>query len=284
MRRPWTLAALALVLLATCLAAGVPSASAIDPFPSTGLATVASQQFMIHYRRDETDTSCGNFITQEHAGDILGMLERAWTYYPDPYKYKLGVQYPAPIPDTDGYVHVSVDDFSEVCVPYGAIPMVTPTPWSRWDSLVARIGPQTDDIHLNAIASGLTYHAIAHEVFQLVEDAMVPDVDPWLQTGTAEWAATRASAAEGGTEANPDRTLDCVGSECGDTEYDKNGYPGWMLFEYLAEHYGDSKVKDVWDHASSGTPGTTTLASVLPVSLASFFNDYTPARLAGNFP
>src|SRR5205823_1792467 len=117
----------------------------------------------------------------------------AWTYYSDPYKYKLGVQYPAPIPDTDGYVHVSVDDFSEVCVPYGAIPMVTPTPWSRWDSLVARIGPQTDDIHLNAIASG------------------------------------------------------------------------------------------VWDHASSGTPGTTILASVLPVSLASFFNDYTTARLTGNF-
>src|SRR5436190_517850 len=137
MRRPWTLAALALVLLATCLAAGVPSASAIDPFPTTGLAP---------------------------------------------------------------------------------------------------------------IASGLTYHAIAHEVFQLVEDAMVPDVDPWLETGTAEWAATRASAAEGGTEANPDRTLDCVGSECGDTEYDKNGYPGWMLFEYLAERYGDTKVKDVWDH------------------------------------
>src|SRR5438067_13186132 len=117
MRRPWTLAALALVLLATCLAAGVPSASAIDPFPTTGLATLASQHFMIHYSRDETNTSCGNFITPEHAGHILGMPERAWTYYSDAHKYKLAVQSPASIPDTDSYVHASVDEYSEASVP-----------------------------------------------------------------------------------------------------------------------------------------------------------------------
>src|SRR5207253_1307021 len=144
---------------------------------------------------------------------------------------KLGVQYPAPIPDTDGYVHVSIDDFTEGCIPHGAIPGATPIPVGRWDALVVRIAPGADDIHLNAVANGLTYPVIAHEVFHLVEDAVVPDVDPWLQEGTAEWAATRANAAASGTEANPDRTLDCVGAECGDTEYDKNGYPGWMLFE-----------------------------------------------------
>src|SRR5207244_1899900 len=183
-----------------------------------------------------------NFITQEKAGDILGMLERAWAYYSDPYKYKLGVKYPAPNPDIDGYVHVSIDDLTAVCIPYGSIPGVTPTPVSRWDALVVRIAPGTDDIHLNAVANGLMYHVIEHEVFHLVEDAMVPDVDPWLQEGSAEWAAVRANADASGTEANPDRTLDCVGSECGDTEYDRNGYPGWMFFEYLAERDGDSKV------------------------------------------
>jgi hypothetical protein len=284
MRRPRTLAALALVLLAACLAVGVPSASAIDPFPTTGIATLASDHFMVHYSRNDGDSTCGNYITQERAGDILGMLERARSYYSDPLNYKLGVLYPAPIPDTDGYVHVSIDDFGEGCVPYGAIPGATPIPWGRWDALVAPIGvPGADDIHLNAVANGLTYPVIAHEVFHLVEDAMVPDVDQWLQEGSAEWAATRANADASGTEANPDRTMDCVGSECGDTDYDRNGYPGWMLFEYLAERYGDPMVKTVWDHASSGTPATTTLAGVLPVSLASFFNDYTTARLTGNF-
>src|SRR5262245_44493307 len=60
-----------------------------------------------------------------------------------------------------------------------------------------------------------------------------------------------------------------------------------MLFEYLAERYGDAAVKSVWDQAvaNPGAPGTTDLTNVLPVgtSLASFFNDYTTARMTGNF-
>jgi hypothetical protein len=59
-----------------------------------------------------------------------------------------------------------------------------------------------------------------------------------------------------------------------------------MLFEYLAERYGDAKVRAVWDQAATsgpGTPGTTILAAVLPISLGTFFNDYTTARLTGNF-
>jgi hypothetical protein len=133
----------------------------------------------------------------------------------------------------------------------------------------------------------VTYPVIAHEVFHLVEDAMVPGVDQWLQEGTAEWASIRANKSAGGEELNPERPLDCVGGTCGDSEYDKNGYPGWMLFEYLAERYGDSTVKSVWDQAVANpvAPGTTDLANALPggTSLASFFNDYTTARMTGNF-
>jgi hypothetical protein len=274
------LAALALVLLAAGLAVGVPSASAIDPFPTVGVATLSSDNFTVHYSRNDLDSTCANYITQEHAGDVLGMLERARSFYA-----AMGLGFPSPVPDTDAHVHVSVDDLTEVCVPYGAIPPATPIPWSRWDALLEPIGvPGADNIHLDA-NKGLTYSVIAHEVFHLVEDAMVPGVDQWLQEGTAEWAAVRANQDASGTEANPDRTVDCVGSECGDTEYDRNGYPGWMLFEYLAERYGDSKVKAVWDQAvaNPGAAGTTDLANALPVSLASFFNDYTTARLTGNF-
>ena len=280
MRRPRTLAALALGLLSLVL---VPSASAIDPFPTTGVTTLENQYFILHYSRDDVDTTCGNFITQEKAGDILGMLERARKFYVD--DQKLGAAYPNPVPGAGAKVNVSIDDFEHGCVPFGAIPPATPIPWLRWDALVAPNGvPNADDIHINAAKDGaVSYPVIAHEVFHLVEDAIVSPADPWLQEGTAEWAATRANADAGGTELNPDRTLDCVGSECGDSEYDKNGYPGWMLFEYLAERYGDSKVRDVWTQAVSTPVGTTALANVLPVSLASFFNDYTTARLTGNF-
>ena len=59
--------------------------------------------------------------------------------------------------------------------------------------------------------------------------------------------------------------MDCVGSECGDSEFDKNGYPGWMLFEYLAESSGDAKVKSVLDAAAAnpGWTGTQALSSVV---------------------
>jgi hypothetical protein len=269
-------AALALALLAVVL---VPAASATDPFPTTGIATLSSANFTIHYSRNDLDTTCANFITQQTAGDVLGMLQRARSFY-----IAMGLGFPAPKPDTDGFVHVSIDDLNQVCVPRGTIPGSTPLPLSRWDAVVVPIGGGADDIHLDA-NKGLNYPVIAHEVFHLVEDALVPDVDQWLQEGTAEWAAVRAVKDEGGAEVNPDRAVDCVGAECGDSEFDKNGYPGWMLFEYLAERYGDSKVKAVWDQAvaNPAAAGTTDLTNVLPVSLASFFNDYTTARLTGSF-
>ncbi|HEY3018468.1 MAG TPA: hypothetical protein VGJ23_06530 [Gaiellaceae bacterium] len=287
MRRPRlgpTLAALALTLLAAGLAVSVPRASATDPFPTTGIATLSSDHFTVHYSRDDADSTCSNFITQEKAGDVLGMLERVYSLYTSAPPNGWG--YPAPVDDGDSHVDISVDDFVEACIPYGSIPVGTPGPLSRWDALVAPIGSGADDIHLDA-TKGLNYHVIAHELFHLIQDSITGGaaVDQWLAEGTAEWAAVRADAALAGEEQNPDRTMDCVGSECGDTEFDKNGYPGWMLFQYLAEQYGDGKVKDVWTEAAAnpGALGTTDLANILPISLATFFNDYTTARLTGNF-
>jgi hypothetical protein len=283
MRSVRTLAALALALLG--LAVGVPSASAIDPFPvGGGVKSLSNDDFTVHYNGNDGDATCENFITEQQAGDILGMLSRARSFY-------VSMGWPTPVPDSDAHVHVSIDDFNAdgACAPHGnGLPFGVPTPENRWDAFVEAIAPNADNIHLDA-HSGVTYPIIAHEVFHLVEDAMVPQADPrrWLQEGTAEWAAVRANRAASGEEKNPDRTLDCVGSWCGDTEYDKNGYPGWMLFEYLAERYGDAKVKDVWNQAVSnpGADGVTDLTNALPAgtSLASFFNDYTTARMMGSF-
>jgi hypothetical protein len=272
MRSFRTLAALALALLG--LAVGVPSASAIDPFPIDGIMTLSNDNFTVHYNGGDASTNCDNFITEEKTGDILGMLDRARTFYAS-----MGWAVPA------SGVEVSIDGFPAdgACVPYGnGLPFGVATPLIRWNGFV-----EGGNIHLDA-HTGLTYHIIAHELFHLVEDGMAPGADQWLQEGTAEWAAVRASKAAGGDEMNPDRTLDCVGSRCGDAEFDKNGYPGWMLFEYLAERYGGAKVKAVWTRAQAnpGQPGTTVLDNelqALGTSLAPFFNDYTTARMTGNF-
>jgi hypothetical protein len=283
MRRPRlrpTLAALTLVLLASALAAFVPKASAIDPFPVPPVVTLSSDHFMIHFSGNDQDSTCTNFITQQQAGDLLAMFEHSYALYTST------MGYPAPVDDGDGKVDISVDDFTNVCIPYGTIPVSTPVPYDRWDAIVAPTATAgADDIHLNA-TTGLTFHIVSHELFHLMEDAIAPGTDQWLQEGTAEWAAVRADLASGGDEANPDRTVDCVGAQCGDTDFDRNGYPGWMLFEYLAERYGDAKVRAVWDQAAlsgPGTPGTTILGAVLPISLGTFFNDYTTARLTGAF-
>src|SRR6266566_685249 len=270
-----------LIALAASLAVGVPRAVAIDPFPTSGVATLSSDHFQIHWSRDVAPCPTAA-ISQEKAGEILGMAERAYALYSS-------WGYTAPGASVD----ISVDDFSIDCFAYGAIPLRTPMPHGRWDAIITPVGP--DELHLS-FSSGLQYHVIAHEVFHLFEDAVAAGADPWLQEGLAEWASVRANAAVGGLELNPDRTLDCVGSECGDSEFDRNGYPGWMLFEYLAETdtgYDANnpaskavKVKAVLDAAAANPAwtGTQALSSVVqPTTLGKFFENYTTARLTGSF-
>jgi hypothetical protein len=271
----------ALVALAASLAVGVPRAAAIDPFPTGGVVTLSSEHFQIHYSRDAAP--CPSVaITQQSAGEVLGMAERAYALY-------LSWGYTAPIPDNDGdaLVDISVDNFGISCIPHGSLPAGTND--DRWDAVITPVAPAgAGEVHLNAMKAGLGYHVIAHEVFHLFGDAVVFGSSQWLQEGLAEWASVRANAEAGGLELNPDRTMDCVGSECGDSEFDRNGYPGWMLFEYLAERFGDAKVKSVLDAAAAnpGWTGTQALSSVvqpLGSTLGKFFEDYTTARLTGNF-
>ena len=282
MRTLRAFAALALSLAAFTI--GVSGASATDPFPITRHLTLSNLNFTVHYNGDDGDATCQNFITEEQAGTILGMLDRARNFYlnmKDSNNQPLWTT--APFPDTDLRIHVSIDDFAADCLER---PAAVPLPAERWDAFVQPIAPNTDDIHLDA-HKGLTYPVIAHEVFHLFEDAMAPGADLWLKEGTAEWAAVRANKAESGEGVNPDRTIDCVGAQCGDTEFDKNGYPGWMLFEYLAERFhDDGKVRDVWLQAQTVPVGTTDLDNVLQplgTSLPAFFNDYATARMTGAF-
>jgi hypothetical protein len=271
------LAALALTLLG--LAVGVPSASAIDPFPITGIQTLSSPHFVIHYNRNDQDTTCGDAISQAQAGNIAGMLERAYALYSS-------WGYPAPVDDGDGHVDVSIDDFSAACISYGGVGALAPL--DQWDAVISPVAPAgAGDIHLAWTSdSPLSYRIVAHELFHLVENAITPTADPWLQEGSAEWAAARATIADGGVAQSAGGSLDCVGAQCGDTKAEQNGYPSWMLFEYLTERYhDDSRVRAVWNQAAAnpGAPATTDLAAVLDVPLGTFFNDFATARLTGGF-
>src|SRR5262249_39724170 len=108
MRSLRTLAALALALLG--LAVAVPSASATDPFPSGGITSITNGNFTLHYNANDNDATCQNFISQQQAGDILGLLDRARSFY-------ASMGWPTPAPG----VNVSVDDFAAdgACAPYG---------------------------------------------------------------------------------------------------------------------------------------------------------------------
>src|SRR5919198_1020679 len=297
MRRPRTLAAAALAVLAAVF---VPAAAAVDPFPTAGVATLTSTHFVIHFSRQDDSTTCPTqAITQETAGDILGWAERAYDYY-------TSWGYAAPVldnPDGDPYVDLAVDEFDKpapTCITYGnispSVPVDSEGTLKRWDAFVNPVLPSgAGEIHLQATGrKGISYHAVAKEVFQLFALGVDTSVgNAWLRDSTAEWAATHTEGALGGVELNPDRTIDCVGAECGDTDFDRNG--GWMVFQYLAEHYGNTSVADgdpaiikaVWDQAAANpaASGTTDLAAVLPAgtTLASFFNGFANARLTGNF-
>jgi hypothetical protein len=102
----------ALVVLAASLAAGVPRAAATDPFP-IGPSTLSSDHFQVHL---SGVTPCPTAtITQEHAGDVLGMAERAYALYSS-------WGYTTLVPDSgDGLTDISVDDLGTGCLTSGTI-------------------------------------------------------------------------------------------------------------------------------------------------------------------
>jgi hypothetical protein len=329
-RRLWP--ALVLVAFATVLTVGVPRAHATQPFPDTSPATLDSQHFRVYFNRDDKNYAKA-YITQERAGEVLGMAERAYALYSG---WGLAVPQPQSLPpDGASLIPVSVDDFCAPAITYangvlrgsGPAP-VFPDPaldidpnipgpdqqgqpnWCRWSALVnpgtpaAPMPAGEGELHLDA-TTGLDYHTIAHNVFELfmwaadnqLQTDALNGVDStnahWVTEGASEWAAFRAedflTATKDSFGSDSDRTADCVGTECGNTEFDRAGYPGWLLFEYLTERFGSSDsdptpVKSVVSNLASSSSGAAALQTYLgSTTLGSFFNDFATARLNGNF-
>ena len=225
----------ALVVLAASLAAGVPRAAATDPFPTSGP------------RRSRATTSGSS----ERRGRRPARRRRS----PRSTRETCSAWPSAPTPSTAAGATRPRSRTAATGSPTS--PSTTSSPGcltvrldrhrrcrcrsSRWDARHHSGRPAgADQIHLNAATGAQLPHRRAPGLSPLRGRGLPPDTNQWLHEGLAEWAAVRAESAIGGLEQNPDRTMDCVGSVCGDTEFDRNGYPGWMLFEYLAERFGDS--------------------------------------------
>jgi hypothetical protein len=298
MRRPRlgpTLAAVALFLLAAGLGVGVRGASGADPLPNTGITQLSSDHFTIYFSRNKETTCPTRFITAEQAGEVLRMAERAYAFYGS-WAYT---------PPSYAPVHISVDEFDKApptCITDGVIdPLLPKNPddgtLTTWDGFINPVVPAgADEIHLDGTnGRGLGYRTIAREVFYLFGRVMKPSLwDPppapnnqWLPAASAEWTAFRtdgfATVTATDLAGRPGRSLDCVGTECGTGDADRNGYSGWLFMEYLAERFGNDAVREVWNAPGTGLTQLSNLLAAHGTTLTTFFNDFAAARLAGKF-
>ncbi|HEY7207300.1 MAG TPA: hypothetical protein VH416_03585 [Gaiellaceae bacterium] len=269
--------------LAAALALGVPRSGA-DSYPLDDFVTLQSQHFVVHYDGNYTKP---DFYPQEKAGDILGDAERAYALY-------TSWGYAPPVDDGDGHIDIWIQDVAGLGEPFAN--------YHGYDVPLNPGGPTSAGvIHLDVV-NGTNFHAVAHELFNLFEwRIFTAPQRSWLEEASAEWAAFRA---EGGVTptaddlGRPDRTLDCLGSECGyddpagggpDAFYDRNANPGWSFLEYLSEKYGTDVVRTIWNQAAtdgSSVASTTPVKEVVAAkgsSLASAFSSWIAARLSGDF-
>ncbi len=257
----------ALIVLA--LAVTVPRASAIEPFP-TGAKTMLTAHFAIHYVSDPTSS---DYISQQQVTDIAGWAERAYALY-------ASWGYPTPPPS-----NISSPGRDDILI------------LNRlYDDNAVPTDPLADTTSGSILlTNGKTvgFHEVAHAVFSVFQFGIWQPTDLWLEQAAAEWAAFKAENFTTAVQANlgaSDNTGDCVGGDCGSVPYDQAGDPGWTFMEYLNERFGADAIKALFtDGAVLGQPSPAATQYVSDVltshgtTFNQFFNDYTVARLTGNF-
>ena len=103
----------------------------------------------------------------------------------------------------------------------------------------------------------------------------------------------RVDGYGGDLELGPDdMTLDCRDPNgtnmCSlQDDYENNGYSRWPFFEYLAEKYGPSFIKDIFAQGQAGAASATAALSAALVAkgttLADTYNAWTTAQLTGGY-
>jgi hypothetical protein len=286
-----------IALLATVgLGAAVLASPAFGARPAPGY-TLVTPHFMIHY---QTDPATDYPITQTMAGDAAALAE-------DAYDAELADGYPAPASDGglggDNRIDIYVVDSGAL----GALGEVLPSPSASPPPVVLGEAdpdtgnPQTSGyIQLNGsqaeVALGLDQHTIANALFHLIQLGIwqSPAVsDYWLYAGSAEWMAYSVDGYAGDLTVGPDdMALDCRDPafewvQCDFDLYKDNGYSRWPFFEYLAEKYGASFVKDIFAQGAAGAPSAiAAVADALAAkgtTLADTYNAWTTAQLTSGY-
>lgn len=254
----------------TIVTAG-PSGAVPDPSGPAPTFTLSTTHFLVHY-----ESGAGSGITETMAGDVAAMAERS-------YEAELSAGFPAPVSDGtlggDGRIDIYVDNPGG-----GALGATVPDSSAATTSSSIVLDP----------SSGRTVQTIAHELFHVVQLGIwqPPVTDSWLLEGTAEWMGYKV---DGFPTFDPisigpwDMAINCrdpYTNRCDFNDYMNNGYSRWPFFEYLAERYGTTFIKDVFTQGASGETATNSLTNALAAkgtSLASLFNDWTVAEMTGGF-
>ena len=190
----------------------------------------------------------------------------------------------------DGRIDIYVDN-------PGALALTVP------DNLAA--SPTTSYIELDGSQElAMQQHTIAHELFHVIQlsiwqplpfPAHLPDY--WLLEGSAEWMGFRVDHYDPsfGIDLGPtDMALDCrdpLGNNMCDLtdDYKNNGYSRWPFFEYLAEKYGATFIRDIFTQGAAGAPAVTSMTAISNAlaakgtTLADTYNAWTQADLIGGY-
>ena len=240
--------------------------------------TIGTAHFLVHF---QSAAAVPGAITLTQAGDIASIAERA-------YSAEVADGYPTPPSDGalggDGRIDIYVDDLSGT----GYIGLTFPDTGSSPDSAYILLDGAKPEL-------GLAQHNVAHELFHVFQVGIWYSSqvsDHWLYEGSAEWMGYRVDGYAGNFDLGPDdMSLDCrdpIGAEECDTDpYLGNGYSRWPFFEYLAEKYGTSFMKDIFALGQSGAPtATAALANALAAkgtTLADTFDAWTTVEMTGGY-
>jgi hypothetical protein len=264
------------ILLATAtLVAGAAfsaSPAAAYPRPLGYPEQIQTQHFLVHYTGDGID-----HVLHQQAADLAALAENA-------YSTETGWGFPAPASDGDGLI-----DVYAVAQPPGVL-------GSAWPDDESSLTTTTGWIELDP-ARVEDQHAIAHELFHLIQFGLWIPNDSWLAEATAEYAAFRAEDFPLDAPVGPyDMALDCLdksypdGIRCSRDLYEGQSYSRWPFFEYLTERYGSTFVKDIYASGgasgSQATPAVTALSNAVGAkggSLADVFTDWTVAVMTGSY-
>jgi len=268
------------LLGAVCLGAAVLAGPALASARPAALPnTLGTTHFLVHYA-----TTGATAITQNQAADIATLAEQA-------YSAELADGYPAPKSDValggDARIDIYIESLSGV-LGYADVDSGSGVTPSSGFIVLAGDASTTDQ--------AFTLHTVAHELFHLIQFGIwvTPAMsDYWLDEGTAEWMGYRVDNYSGEFQLGPEEmALDCRdpvanGILCSTDPYSAGGYSRWPFFEYLAEKYGASFVKDIYTQGALGAPtAVAALADALTAkgtTLADIYDAWSTAEMTRSY-